>query len=271
MELSSVQNLINASRSVRKMGAIALGMLALFLLVATISELRAYTYIGAGIQPANTITVTGEGTVTAIPDTATFTFTVDETAADVATAQGKATTAANAVIDYLKKQGIDDKDIQTTSYNVNPQYQYSSQVCVTNSYCPPTKQTISGYEVSQTVTVKVNDITKAGTLLAGVGTHGVSDVSGLSFTVANQDALDAQARDKAITDAQSKAKDLAKALGVSLIRVTGFNENSNRYPAPMYATMSSGAGMQDKAVSVPQIPTGQNTTTSDVSVTYEIR
>ena len=252
------------------MAALALGMLALFLLVATVSELRAYNYIGAGIQPADTITVTGEGKVTAVPDTATFTFTADETASDVATAQSKATTAANTVINYLKQQGIADIDIQTTDYNVNPQYEYSAQICVSNGYCPPTKQTISGYEVSQTVSVKVTDITKAGTLLAGVGTRGVSDVSGLTFTVADQDALDAQARDKAIADAQSKAKELASALGVSLIRVTGFSENNNRMLAPTYAT-ASGAVSKDMAAVAPEIPTGQNTTTSDVSVTYEIR
>jgi len=267
---TSVQKIINASRSVRKMGALALGMLALFLLVGTVSELRAYNYIGAGIQPTDTITVTGEGKVTAIPDTATFTFSVDETAADVATAQGKATTDANTVIDYLKQQGIADTDIQTTDYNVDPQYEYNTQICANNGYCPPQKQTISGYEVSQTVSVKVTDITKAGTLLAGVGTRGVSDVSGLTFTVASQDALDAQARDKAIADAQSKAKELAGALGVSLIRVTGFSENSGGVvPMPMYA-MASNAAAGAPAVA-PEIPTGQNTITSDVSVTYEIR
>lgn len=269
-ELNSVQKIINASRSVRKMAALALGMLALFLLVATISELRAFNYIGAGIQPADTITVSGEGKVTAVPDTATFTFTVDETAADVATAQGKATTAANTVIDYLKAQGIADTDIQTTDYNVNPQYEYGTQICTNNGYCPPQKQSISGYEVSQTVSVKVTDITKAGSLLAGVGTRGVSDVSGLTFTVADQDALDATARDKAIANAQSKAKELASALGVSLIRVTGFSENNSGAPIPMYA-MASGATAQDKAAVAPELPTGQNTTTSDVSVTYEIR
>ncbi len=269
-EQTSVQRIINASRSVRKMAAIALGMLALFLLVATVSELRAYNYIGAGIQPANTITVSGEGKVFAVPDTATFTYTVDETAADVATAQGKATAASNTVIGYLKSQGVKDTDIQTSNYNVNPQYSYSAQVCASNSYCPPQKQTISGYEVTQAETVKVTDITKAGTLLAGVGMRGVSDVSGLTFTVADQDALNAQARDKAITDAKTKAQVLASSLGVSLIRVTGFNENGGVVAMPMYAT-ASGAGIQDKAIAAPQIAVGQNTITSDVSVTYEIR
>jgi uncharacterized protein YggE len=266
-EQTSVQKIINASSSVRKMAALALGMLALFLLVATISELRAYNYIGAGIAPADTITVTGEGKVFAVPDTATFTFTVDETAPDVAAAQSKATAAANTVIDYLKQQGIADADIQTTAYNVNPQYEYSAQICANNGYCPPQKQTIVGYEVSQTVSVKVRDITKAGALLSGVGTRGISDVSGLTFTVADQDALEAQARDKAIADAQSKAKDLASALGVSIIRVTGFSENQGIVPMPTYMA----AGAASNAPAIPQIPAGQNTITSNVSVTYEIR
>ncbi len=254
------------------MASVALGVLALFLLIGAISEWRSYSYIGAGIQPTDTITVSGEGKVVVVPDTATFTFTVDETAADVGTAQSKATTEANAIIDYLKTQGIADADIQTSDYNVNPQYEYSSQICSNNGYCPPQKQTISGYEVSQTETVKVKDITKAGTILSGVGTRGVSDVSGLTFTVADQDAIDAQARGKAISDAKTKAQTLASALGVALVRVTGFNENNNIVPVPMYAradsTMSAGASSEAVA---PQIPVGQNTVTSDVSVTYEIR
>ena len=271
MEDQTVQKIINATHPVRTMAATALGLLALFLLVATVSELRAYNYIGAGIQATNTITVTGEGKVVAVPDTATFTFSVIETAADVATAQGKATTAANAVLAYLKEQGIADKDIQTTDYNVNPQYQYSTQVCTYQGYCPPQKQTITGYEVSQTVSVKVHDTTKAGTLLSGVGTHGVSNVSGLTFTVADQTALDAQARDKAIMDAKTKAETLAKSLGVSLVRIVGFSESSGGYPVPMYAKATGMGGASSDAAVAPEIPVGQNTTTSDVSVTYEIR
>ena len=271
MEDQTVQKIISATHYVRMMLAAALGLLALFLLVATVSELRSYAYIGAGIQPANTITVNGEGKVLAVPDTATFTYTVDETAPDVATAQSKATTASNAVIDYLKSQGVKDTDIQTTDYSVNPQYQYSSQICTQNGYCPPQRQTISGYEVAQTETVKVTDITKAGALLSGVGTRGVSDVSGLTFTVADQDALNAQARDKAISDAKSKAQALAGSLGVSLIRITGFNENSGGV-VPVYAKMTSEmAAAPDAAPVAPQIAIGENTITSDVTVTYEIR
>lgn len=272
MEEQSVQKIINATHYVRMMAAAALGLLALFLLVATISELRSYSYIGAGIQPSNVISVNGEGKVFAEPDTATFTYSVDETAPDVATAQKKATDASSAVISYLKDQGVQDADIQTTSYDVNPQYQYSTQICAQNGFCPPQRQTITGYEVTETETVKVTDISKAGTLLSGVGSRGVSDVSGLTFTVADEDALDAQARDKAIEDAKTKAQALAQSLGVTLVRITGFNENSGGNPVPMYAKMSESAVASPAAAAAPApIAVGQNTITSDVTVSYEIR
>ena len=271
MENQSVQQILGATTFVRKMAALALAMLAVFLLILSVSALRSYHYIGAGIQATNTISVSGEGKVFAVPDTATFSYTVSETAADVATAQAKATKAGNAIIDYLKSASIKDADIQTTDYSVNPQYEYSSTVCTNTGYCPPQKQTISGYQVSQTVTVKVRDTSKSGDILSGVGTHGVSYVSGLNFTVDDQKALEAQARDKAIADAKTQAEALAKSLGVSIVRITGFSENSGGYPVPMYAKMDMASGVSSAGAVAPSIPVGQNTITSDVNITYEIR
>src|ERR1700677_1125592 len=132
MEDQSVQKIINATYPVRTMAAAALGLLAIFLLIAAVSELKSYGYIGEGIQPSNTITVSGTGMVVAVPDTATFTFTVSDTAADVATAQGKATASSNAIISYLEGAGVAATDIQTTDYEVNPQYQSNSSICVNN-------------------------------------------------------------------------------------------------------------------------------------------
>lgn len=270
MEEKSVQELVRATHYPRLMGATALGMLALFLLVGTISELKSYHFIGSGVAATNTISVTGEGDVYAIPDTATFTVTVLETASDVKTAQDTATKKINDIKQYLTGQGVDEKDIQTTDYSVSPQYQWSAQVCSTTSYCPPGKQTLSGYQVSETYSVKVRDTTKAGALLAGVGTRGASQVSDLSFTVDNQDALNDQARDKAIAVAKIKADALAKSLGVSLVRVVGFSENGTqpiyyaKVAAPMAVDSTSGAA-------IPDVSAGQNKITSNVSITYEIQ
>jgi len=269
MEEKSVQDILNATRRVRAQAAFALCMLGVFLVFAAIGELKGLNYIGSGVPATNTISVSGTGEVFAVPDTATFSFSVDETAKDVATAQASATKKTNAIIDYLKGQGIADTDIQTTDYNINPQYSYAAQVCPAGIYCPPGQQSITGYQVSQTVSVKVHDTSKAGALLSGVGSNGATNVSGLSLDVSNQDALQIQARDKAITDAKNKAEVLAKSLGVQLVRIVGYSEGGG---GPVYyaKAMSAGATM-DAVAPAPQIPTGQNKITSDVNVTYEIR
>lgn len=276
MEERSVQDIIQATHWTRIMAATAFGMLALFLLVATVAQLRGLPYIGSGVAATNTISVSGEGDVYAIPDTAEFSFTVSATGKDVATAQTTASTNENAIVAYLKAQGVADTDVQTTDYEVNPQYQYQNTVCPEASgtsavpvYCPPGNQVLTGYQVSETITVKVEDTTKAGTLLSGVGSKGATNVSGLSFIVSNQDALENQARGKAITAAQAKAQTLASQLGVSLVRVVGFSENANT-PQPVYYAKAEGATMS-AAAPAPALPTGQNEITSDVTITYEVR
>ena len=123
--------------------------------------------------------------------------------------------------------------------------------------------------------VKVQDPKKAGELLTGVGGKGASEVSSLSFTVEDEDALKAEARAMAITEAEEKADELANQLGVEVIRVVGFYEDSYGYPTP-YAYGRGGVAM-DAAISmeakvpVPALPTGENKITSNVNVTYEIR
>lgn len=255
----------------------ALVVLTVYLAVLVIAQLKSVEYIGTGIAAANTITVSGHGEIFAVPDTAEFTASVQETAKDVQSAQSAATAKVNAIDDYLKAQGIDEKDIQTTDYNVSPQYEYQNAACpaIANSngtpvYCPPGKQVLTGYQVSETLTVKVRDTSKAGGLLSGVGEKGASQVSGLNFTIADQDAVNAQARDKAITDAKTKADALAKQLGVQLVRVTSFNENQGGVVYPMYAK-AAGMTMDSAAAPAPAIETGQNKITDDVTISYEIR
>lgn len=252
-------------------GTFALAALGVFLLILTISSLKEYRFIGSGVAATNTISVSGDGEVFAVPDTATFSMTIQEEAKEVKDAQDVATKKGNDIIAYLKSQGIDEKDIQTTDYSVYPQYDYTQGVCP-GGYCPPGKQTLRGFQVSQTLTVKVRDTKKAGDLLSGVGSRGASSVSGLSFTIDDQDKLEAEARDKAIAKAKDKAEVLAKSLGVHIVRVVGFSEGGG---GPIYyakAMMADGLGMGgESAPPSPDIPTGQNKITSNVTVTYEIR
>jgi uncharacterized protein YggE len=261
-----------------KRGIVAVvALIVLFLAVEVVAATKGLRYIGAGLQATNTITVSGHGEAFGVPDIATFSFSVVSSKATVADAQTDATAKINAITTYLTGAGVDKKDIQTSDYSVYPQYEYNQVVCPSAPvggsaiYCPPSRQTLKGYEVRQTTTVKVRDTAKAGDLLSGVGGKGATEVSGLNFTFDNPDQVQQEARNKAITNAKTKADVLAKSLGVSLVRVVSYNENGGGYPVPMYAkdvAYGLGAGVANQS-SAPEISTGQNKVTSDVNVTLE--
>lgn len=262
-------------------------ILAILLLVITIDAIKQYSYIGQGVYAANVITVSGTGDVLAIPDVGTFSFTVDEKTKTVTDAQNAASTKVNNVISAIKAMGVADVDIQTDSYNSNPTYQYNTYPCpqplsdgssvssdVSSAIiypCSQGKNVLTGYEVSQSVSVKIRKTADAGAILTKVGSFNVSYISGLNFVVDNIDLVQAQARDKAIADAKAKAEVLAKSLGVSLDKVISFNE-SGTMPV-YYGAMDTASikGMGGGTVATPpQLPVGQNKITSNVSITYEI-
>jgi len=262
----------------RKALFVVIVLLGVFLAVQALAGLMGLRFVGTGIAPANTIAVTGHGEMLAVPDVATFYFSVSSLKATVGDAQADATAKANAVTDYLHAQGVDKKDIQTTDYSVNPQYEYQNASCPAvapgnaTMYCPPGRQVLKGYEVRQTTTIKVHDTTKAGDLLTGVGGKGATEVSGLSFTFDDPSGVQNQARDKAIADAKKKADMLAKSLGVSLVRVVAFSENGSGYfPRTMTAYGEVANQAMDSKAAPPEIATGQNKVSNDVSITYEIR
>jgi uncharacterized protein len=273
MDERTADKFIEATHYPRMAAAGALGMLALFLVVLTISTLKEFRFIGSGVTATNTITVSGEGEVFAVPDMATFSVTIQEEAKEVKSAQDVATSKANDIIAYLKREGVEEKDIKTADYSVYPQYDYMQAEICREGYCQPGRQVLRGYQVSQTLTIKVRDTEKAGGLLSGVGSLGASNVSGLSFTIDEEDELQADARQQAIDDARGKAEELADQLGVSLVRVVGFSENGY-YPPMPYAARGAAFDMavaQESKAIAPELPVGENKIVSNVSVTYEIR
>ncbi len=257
----------------------AVVLLGVFLAVQAIGGVLGWKYIGSGVAASNTISVSGHGEALAVPDIATFTYSTVSTKATVADAQADATAKANAITAYLKSAGVDEKDIQTSGYSINPQYDYQNQVCPATApgaapvYCGGGKQVLRGYEVRQSTTVKVRDTAKAGDLLAGVGEKGATELSGLNFTFDKPEATQTEARNKAIADAKAKADALAKQLGVTLVRVVSFNENGSGYPMPMAygrGGVTANQALDSKAIA-PEISVGQNNVTDDVTVTYEIK
>lgn len=257
---------------VRNATRVALWLLVALLAASLVYVVSSIRFVGAGIAPGNTITVSGYGESFSTPDIATFTYAVVSEKKTAADAQADATAKTNAVLSYLKSAGIDEKDIQTSGYNTNPVYDYVQSACV-NGYCPGGKQVLRGYEVRQSTTVKVRDTAKAGEILAGVSDKGATEVSGLQLTFDNPLQGQNEARNKAIADAKAKAEELADELGVSIVRVVSFSESGGGYPTPYAYGRSGVANMaSDAKVEVaPQISVGQNQVSSNVSVTYEIR
>lgn len=242
------------------------GVTAILALVAysylTFKEAK-YTYTGPVI-----VNVTGKGEAVAIPDIATFSFSVYAEAETASAAQDKSATGVNEILSYLKEQGVEEKDIKTLYYNLNPRYEYMEQICNSYGYCPVGERVLRGYEVSQSVEVKVRDTAKAGDLISGVGSKGATDISGLQFTVDDEEATMAEAREKAIADAKAKAEVLAEDLGVRVVRMTGYWENTPSYPYGY-----GGAAMSEsvKDYVAPSTPSGENTTTVQVNISYEVR
>lgn len=265
----------------RKIGKYTMALilvLAVFVGIKAINALKEYSYIGKDVPPMNSISVTGKGETYMIPDTASFVYTVLEEGKTATEAQDKSTAKTNAVLAALEKADIEEKDIKTVSYNINPKYEYRSNPrnidgSCPMGYCTDGKSVIIGYEVSQSIEVKVRDIEKAGDILALVGGLNVSNVSGLSFVIDDMEAAKAEVRKQAIQDAKEKAKVISKELGVKFDEIISFYESGqDGYPMPM-AEMGYGgtayATMDAKVA--PSLPVGENKLTTMVTITYSIK
>ncbi len=249
-------------------------LLAVFLGIKALSSLKELSYIGKGVYPSNVISVNGTGEVLAVPDIATFSFSVVEEGKTVKEAQDKATRKINSMVDSVRSFGVEERDIQTTGYNSYPKYEYNRVPECTLSYCPPGRQVLVGYEVSQSITVKIRKTEDAGEILTKIGELGAGNISGLNFVVDDIEKVKAQAREKAVNDAKEKAKVLSKTLGVKLDTIVNFYESGD-YPIMYRAEMSSDAKIGMGSASAPQVapalPVGENKIVSNVTIVYEIR
>ena len=281
-----------------KIGIICGLALCLLFLVLALNQIR-YLFEPGPAAPAatNTIVVNGTGSITAIPDIATFDFGVTETATTVAAAQTAATAKINTAMSALTSAGVATSDVQTLSYDINPHYSTVNQPCVYNTVvpvsapsistsasasagvssgimipvCPGQKTTLTGYDVSETIEVKVRDLSQAGILFQTIGGLGVQNVNDLQFSIDNVEAVQDTARSNAIADARVNADKLASELGVHLVRIVGFNDQSSGGVEPIMYAENAMVGSAAAATPAPAIPQGQQKVTDNVSVTYEVK
>ena len=260
---------------------------ALLLIAMFFAQVKEYGYIGQEINAQTTISVSGDGEEYAAPDIATVSYSIVHEGKTSAEARKLVDDSMKKVHEFLTASGVAEKDIKNTSYNLYPKYEYVRQAAV----CPKVmtmgvtapaatypcygdgKQVLTGYEVTQSVDVKIRKIDDAGTILGGLIDKGATNVSGLTFTLDNEDVIKAKVRKEAIDKAQAKANELASQLGVTLVRIVSFNEGGS-YPIYNYAR--GGAEMKTMAMDsvapeAANIPVGENKYVSNVTITYEIK
>jgi uncharacterized protein len=203
--------------------------------------------------------VTGEGKATAVPNQATISFGVTKQATTVGDAQDATNKAVTDILSALKTQGVDSKDIKTTDYNVYPQYNYQA-----------VPQTITGYQVAQTVELKVHQLENVNKILDTITASGANIVNQVAFGFddAKKQELENQARKDAVMAAKSKAESLANIAGFHLGRIVDVQENlgGEIQPLPMMA-LDKAAGLGGGQPS--NVTPGQNDISVSVTLSYE--
>lgn len=215
---------------------------------------------GDSLFPARTFSVSAEGKVTVSPDIAKISFSVVSEGANPKTIAEENNKKMNLAIDFVKSQGIDEKDIKTTQYNLSPRYEYDEK----------TKKTfISGYVLTQTVLVKVRDLNKVAEVLAGLPELGINQINQVSFEIDEPEKFLTEARNKAFDKVNTKAKEMAEKNNVKLGKVINFSEYQEY--TPVYRGLEAMGGGGADALPIPQIQPGTEEVTVNVSATYEIK
>ena len=218
--------------------------------------------VGAGISDQAHISVHGTGIVSAKPDMATLQIGVQIQNTSLATAQSDAATKIDAAMKQLKAAGIDEKDISTAQFNVEPVMDYSQ---------PNVAPKLTGFRVTNILNVKIHDISKAGKTIDDLVGVGANTVYGLSFGFSDPTALMKQAREQAMNDAKTKAGELASLGGVGLGTPISIDDSGASVPPVVMDAVnkSMAAGMApDVATS---ISAGQQEIRVEVNVVYAIK
>ena len=192
------------------------------------------------------ISITGTGEVTAAPDTAFVSSGVTTQATTAREALDANSAAMTELLATLEAAGIAARDVQTSGFSVSPNYVYSDARDDSGYQLPPK---IVGYQVSNTVTVRVRDLDSLGSVLDQAVTVGANTISGVTFTVADPSDLYDEARRAAFADARKKAELYAEVAGEELGDLVSITE-SQSYEAPQPFMMKARDEMAASAVPV---------------------
>jgi uncharacterized protein YggE len=206
------------------------------------------------------IWVNGTGKVTAVPDVAILSVGVNAQAASVADAQSQAQGGMDKLMTALKDSGVAAKDIQTSAFSIQQITKWDNN---------KQESIITGYMVTNMVTVKIRDVNNAGTVIDAVTNAGgdLTRINSISFTIDDPSALQAQARQEAVADAAARAKQLADAAGVKLGKPIYITESSN-VPSPIYRDVTMAA--EGSTPTTTPVSPGELDVTANVQINYQI-
>ncbi|MEL6828640.1 MAG: SIMPL domain-containing protein [Pseudomonadota bacterium] len=217
------------------------------------------TYHPNAIQPETTISLMGKGEVTAEPDIAIMSAGVRSDAATAAEAMAENRTAMNAVFDALKAAGVADRDMQTSNFSLQPQYDYSNR----SDGEPPR---LTGYRAGNELSVRVRDLDQLGAMMDALVSAGSNTFSGVQFALDDPRNVRNEARRLAIRDAISKAELYAAESGYTVARIVTLSESGGYQPV----SMQDSALSRVMAESTP-IAAGEVGYTINVNVLFELR
>lgn len=201
--------------------------------------------------------ILAEGEVVRTPDVATIAAGVVTQAASATAAMSENARRMTAVVAALKKTGVADRDIQTSSLNLSPQYRYGENM-------PPV---ITGYQASNQVSVRFRDIKRAGAILDALVAVGANQINGPSFGIDKPEAALDEARALAIGKARARAELYARAAGLSVKRILTISESGGYSPSPPpMAMMRSMEKQADTAIEA-----GEQKLAVNVSVSFELQ
>ncbi len=215
-----------------------------------------------------TFSVTGEAKRVAIPDVARFTVGVTSKGkSDLGSIQKGVNKTMDTIVQYLKEQGVEEKDIKTIQYDVSPQYsyppcKYDYSVSPAEWICPPVD--IIGYSVAQQAEVTIRNFEKIAEILGGVVEQGANDVSSLTFELEHPEELQNEARAEAIEKARQQAQSIAKAGKFRIGTLDSVIDNKAPYDSYGYERMAYSSAASS-------VQPGTQEISSSVTLRYRIR
>jgi len=208
---------------------------------------------------AGSITMEGRGTVSVAPDMAVISASVVTTGEDAAKVLSGNSSAIARVIEAIKGEGIDAKDIQTRGFGIYPRYDHSKS----NARQPD----IVGYEIRNGIEVKIRDLTKLGDLLTLTVESGANSVDGIRFEVSDPGKKLDEARKQAVAASRHKAEVFAAAAGANLGAIISITETGIEMPRPVM--MRAEGMMTAKANSVP-VEAGEEIIGANVTISWTL-